>query len=183
MHPIRKFDVLALVLAGLTFAPLVQAQNTSGCPERFFFSSSNIRTEPPTAGLPVYALGTESGPAGPPYGWSLTPVNVVISGYQISFDTINRIPIHPDLNVWANSTSLGLLAPGDYTVTVRSNLVSNSAIPCPTLVVPMHVEGTLANFVPVPGPTGWMAALLGVLLAGIGGIALQRRRANSSRRI
>lgn len=180
MKLIRKLGVLALLLAGLVFAPLVQAQNTTGCPTRFYFSSHPAGLQPPSAGLPVYALGSESGPAGPPYGWSLTPVNVVISGYQISFDTVIRIPIHPDLNVWANATSLGVLAPGNYTVTVRSNMVSNQAIPCPTLIVPLNVAGTLATFVPVPGPTGWMAALLGILLTGIGAIALRRRRANFS---
>lgn len=182
MHSTRKLAVLMSILAALAFAPWVQAQNTSGCPERFFFSASNMGMTPPTAGLPVYGLGSESGPAGPPLGWYLSPTNVVISGSQISFDTDIHVPIHLVYNIWPYSRSIGVLAPGDYTVTVRSNMVSNQAIACPELIVPLRVEGTAVSFVPVPGPTGWMAALLGLLLTGMAGLALQRRQAQSSHR-
>ncbi|MEO8460724.1 MAG: hypothetical protein ABI451_09360 [Dokdonella sp.] len=106
------------------------------------------------------------------------PENIEVSGHQITFDAPAVEYIYWGIPYPNHSENLGVLAPGTYAVTI--NPIATNVMPavaCPTITVPLVIPQAY-EYVAIPGPTGWLAALLAALL-GLCGAAFIGRRPTS----
>ena len=105
--------------------------------------------------------------------WDLRINNAAFSGNAITVDgnvvLVPSIGIPPPLQYF----SLGNLAAGTYTVTVRPVFGSTSPVACPELVLPLVIHA-LPGSVPVPVGFAPLAVLAGLLASA--GLWFSRRR-------
>ena len=110
-------------------------------------------------------------PVGGPWDFPISNVVVtgsIISGVALGIVGFGGVPAHVGV--------FGPVPAGDYTIVVQpiaTNVTPN--VNCPLLNIPLTVlQGYVAQ--PVPGPTGWLAALLVFLLAVAAGWQLRLGR-------
>ena len=165
------------------------------------FSSAVVHSQgvpacPTSAVITLVSIAPFSGASGPPVSnlqislligqvatggvWYYPIQNVIVSGNQIA-GTALGVFVPSGFGAPNQPGIFGPVPAGTYTIVVQpiaTNVTPN--VNCPILQIPLTVLQGFEN-VPVPAPTGKLAALLAGLLALMAGVTLGRRRAGRNR--
>lgn len=177
-HPLL-FATLGLWL----WIPTAHSQTVAVCPTSpeitlISFAPFGGPGGPPVSNLRISLLiGQASSANG---AWNYPIQNVTVSDNEIG-GTAPGVFVPNGFGAPNQPGIFGPVPAGDYTITVQpiaTNVTPN--VNCPILQIPLTVLQGFEN-VPVPAPTGTLAALLAGLLALMASVALRRTRVGGTR--
>lgn len=171
----KRISKRVMTIGLLCFATYSFAQSAPVCPTSPFIAmgvnAASAGGRPITSNDEIRLGIRQQTPVGGPWDFPISNVMVtgnIISGIALGIVGFGGVP--------ANVGIFGPVPAGDYTIVVQpiaTNVTPN--VNCPLLNIPLTVlQGYVAQ--PVPGPMGWLAALLVSLLAVAAGWQLRLGR-------